>query len=62
MKLPPVTVRCPCGTEIDIPISATLTSDDDRQYLALAPDYADLWAHSWTHDTTVNYDFGVPHD
>jgi hypothetical protein len=62
MTLPPLTFACPCGTEIQVPIEADLVWDDwaGVQRLAFDPDYSDLWAHAWTHDETVNFDFGQP--
>jgi hypothetical protein len=57
MKMPPLTVACPCGTEVEIPVYCTLKRDNEgRQLLNFDPDYADLWAHAWTHDITVDFE------
>lgn len=56
--MPPLTIACPCGVEIEVPIAVDMELDmtDGRQRLAFDPDYSDLWAHAWTHDTDVNID------
>ena len=49
--MPPLTIACPCGTEVEVPIEVEMTrGDDSQQRLVFHPDYADLWAHAWTHD------------
>lgn len=58
MKMPPVTMACPCGVEIEVPIEFELGRiENGRQQLNFHPDYTDLWAHAWTHDETVEFEF-----
>lgn len=46
-----MTVECPCGAEIDVPLNPSIEDgEDDRQYIVIDPDMADLWAHNFTHD------------
>ncbi len=47
-----VTIECPaCTARIGVPITAWFEPiDAGRQHLRLEPDWADLWAHTWSHD------------
>lgn len=55
MTMQPLTVACPCGVEIDVPVDCVLTfgSELGQQYLQFHPDFSDLWAHAWTHPDEV---------
>jgi hypothetical protein len=46
-----MSIECPCGAEIDVPLNPAIEDGDDgRQYITIDPDMADLWAHNFTHD------------
>ncbi|MER7623939.1 hypothetical protein [Streptomyces sp. NPDC126503] len=49
-----VHVHCPdCGTAVPITLETrSTTSRDHVLQLVVDPDYTDLWAHHWTHETT----------
>jgi hypothetical protein len=58
MTMPPITMACPCGTEIEVTIECELGQiENGRQQLNFHPDYSDLWAHAWTHDELVEFEF-----
>jgi hypothetical protein len=46
-----VAVTCPdCGLPVPVPVSATVTTDDQHTEIVCTPDLADVWAHTFTHE------------